>query len=141
MYTHSLTIRYGTFSGKFLKAYVVTMRPYLLFVSGITGLAGMSFIPDISLGRFALLFTACFLSYGFGQALTDCFQVDTDSISSPYRPLTQNTISRAQVLIVSVIGLIFCIFIFSMEHHVNLLFGTISGIGLATYTPFKRRWW
>ena len=125
----------------FVKAYLVTMRPYLMFVSGITGIAGMSFGTMVHASSYLLLFSASFLSYGFGQALTDCFQVDTDSISSPYRPLTKGLVSKNQILIISLTGLTYCILVFSIFNPLNLILGIISGIGLATYTPFKRRWW
>lgn len=130
-----------TLSIEFAKDYFITMRPYLLFVSGVTGICGMSFIRDISLSKSILIFLASFLSYGFGQALTDVFQTDTDSISSPYRPLTQGRITKTQVLSISILGLIFCISVFSFYNPVNLLFGLISGIGLATYTFFKKKFW
>lgn len=130
-----------TASLAFARDYFITMRPYLLFVSGVTGICGMSFIDELSLSKSALIFLASFLSYGFGQALTDCFQTDTDSISSPYRPLTQGRISKTQVLVVSVIGLFICISIFSFYNPVNLLLGILSGFGLATYTYFKRKFW
>jgi len=130
-----------TFSIEFAKDYLVTMRPYLLFVSGITGICGMSFINELSILKSILIFLASFLSYGFGQALTDCFQTDTDSISSPYRPLTQGVISTTQVLSISITGLIFCISIFSIFNSVNLLLGFLSGFGLATYTYFKKKFW
>ena len=88
---------YRTLSIDFAKDYIITMRPYLLFVSGVTGICGMSFIDELSVSKAILISLASFLSYGFGQALTDCFQTDTDSISSPYRPLTQGRISKFQV--------------------------------------------
>jgi geranylgeranylglycerol-phosphate geranylgeranyltransferase len=130
-----------TFSLEFVQAYVITMRPYLMFVSGITGLVGISFIPQVSVTDFILRFAASFLSYGFGQALTDCFQIDTDTLSSPYRPLTQGIISRLQAFVVSVVGLTFCISVFAAGNLSNLLLGAAAGTGLATYTYFKRRWW
>lgn len=111
-----------------------------MFVSGITGIAGLSFSQSSNV-QLILVFIACFLSYGFGQALTDCFQTDTDSISSPYRPLTQNVVSKKSFLVISIIGLGFCISILSFYNPKNLLLGSIAGIGLATYTFFKRRWW
>ena len=132
---------YPVISYNFIKAYIITMRPYLLFVSGITGIVGMSFIPGITLTQTILIFLASFLSYGFGQALTDCFQIDTDSLSSPYRPLTQGVISKSQVLIISIFGLIFSISIFGFYNPTNLIFGLIGGIGLYTYTYFKKKWW
>lgn len=129
------------FSIAFVKDYIITMRPYLLFVSGATGIGGMSFITELSVSKSILIFLASFLSYGFGQALTDVFQTDTDSISSPYRPLIKGMISKTQVLSISIIGLIFCVGIFSIYNPINLLFGILSGIGLATYTFFKKKFW
>ncbi len=117
------------------------MRPYLLFVSGITGIVGMSFVSDLSAIDRMFIFMASFLSYGFGQALTDCFQIDTDSISSPYRPLTKGFVSRSSFLIVSVLGLAFCVSVFTAYNSNNLILGLVAGIGLATYTYFKRKWW
>jgi len=124
-----------------VKNYVITMRPYLLFVSGITGIAGLSLSQRGDILSSAIL-TVCFLlSYGFGQALTDCFQTDTDSISSPYRPLVSGKISRKTVLIISISGLLFIgitVLYFSVA---GFILAIIASLGLATYTYFKRRWW
>ncbi|HLF13932.1 MAG TPA: UbiA family prenyltransferase, partial [Bacteroidota bacterium] len=125
----------------FFRGYLVTMRPYLLFVSGVTGIAGMSFGDTSDPARLVSIFAACFLSYGFGQALTDCFQTDTDAISSPYRPLTRGAISRNTTLAVSLAGLTGCISVLGYWEPMNILLGTLAGGGLATYTWFKRRWW
>jgi 4-hydroxybenzoate polyprenyltransferase len=133
--------QYPVLSFRFLKAYIITMRPYLMFVSGVTGIVGMSFTADIDAVKTSLIFLASFLSYGFGQALTDCFQIDTDSISSPYRPLTQGIVNRNYFLIISSLGLLFCISILTYFNPLNILLGVLSGIGLVTYTYFKRRWW
>jgi 4-hydroxybenzoate polyprenyltransferase len=138
----TLTVsHYPLFSFEFSRAYLVTMRPYLLFVSGISGLTGMALSNNNDILKLSLIFIAAFLSYGFGQALTDCFQVDTDSISSPYRPLTQGKINKTQVMSISFTGLIICVAIFSFYNSYNLLLGIISGSGLVTYTIFKRKWW
>lgn len=112
-----------------------------MFVSAITGLVGMSFISEMDITKVSLVFISCFLSYGFGQALTDCFQVDTDSLSAPYRPLTRGIVSRMQILVVSVAGLLLCTAVFAFYNPWNLLLGSAAGLGLATYTPFKRKWW
>jgi 4-hydroxybenzoate polyprenyltransferase len=133
--------QYPVLSFCFLKAYIITMRPYLMFVSGVTGIVGMSFGADINTVKAILIFLASFLSYGFGQALTDCFQIDTDSISSPYRPLTQGIVNRNYFLVISSLGLLLCISILTYFNPLNILLGTISGIGLITYTYFKRKWW
>jgi 4-hydroxybenzoate polyprenyltransferase len=133
--------QYPLISIRFWKAYIVTMRPYLMFVSGVTGIVGMSFATDIDAVKTSLIFIASFLSYGFGQALTDCFQIDTDSISSPYRPLTQGIVNKNYFLIISPLGLLFCISILTYFNPLNILLGALSGIGLITYTYFKRKWW
>jgi geranylgeranylglycerol-phosphate geranylgeranyltransferase len=133
--------QYPVFSFRFLKAYIITMRPYLMFVSGVTGIIGMSFAAEMDLVKAMLIFLASFLSYGFGQALTDCFQIDTDSISSPYRPLTQGIVNRNHFLIISGLGLFFCISILTYYNPLNLLLGGLAGFGLTTYTYFKRKWW
>jgi len=133
--------QYPVFSFRFVKAYIITMRPYLMFVSGATTIVGMSFATELSLTKAILIFLAGFLSYGFGQALTDCFQIDTDSISSPYRPLTQGIVNRNYFLVISSIGLLFCISVLAFLNPVNIGLGTLAGFGLSTYTTFKRKWW
>ena len=139
---NTLTIKtYPLLSLKFIKAYVLTMRPYLMFVSGITGVLGMSFAGEMSLLKTLIIFKVTFLSYGFGQALTDCFQIDTDSLSSPYRPLTQGIVDKNHFLFVSAIGLLYCIAVLSYYNPLNLALGVVAGFGLATYTTFKRKWW
>lgn len=132
---------YSVVSIKFWKAYLVTMRPYLLFVSGAAGLVGLAFVEKITAIRLILGFIPLFLSYGFGQALTDCFQTDTDAISSPYRPLVRGIISRKQVLIVSLTGLIAGVVILGYLNPKILIFGVLAVIGLLSYTFFKKEWW
>lgn len=125
----------------FLRAYVVTMRPYLLFVSGAAGLVGLSFLPDPTAGRVVPAFVALFLSYGFGQALTDCFQTDTDALSAPYRPLVAGVVSRRQVLVTSLAGLAVVIAVLAWLNPTILILGLLAVVGLATYTFLKRTWW
>lgn len=137
----SIVMRYHESAREFARAYVITMRPYLMFVSGITGIAGLTFAHDLPLWRVLAIGLASYLSYGFGQALTDCFQIDTDSISSPYRPLTRGIVSKQSVLAASIAGLTGCISLLSVFNPINAALGLAAGIGLAVYTPFKRRWW
>lgn len=126
---------------RFARAYIVTMRPYLLFVSGAAGLVGLSFAPVMPLGRTAVAFAALFLSYGFGQALTDCFQTDTDSLSAPYRPLVRGVITRSQVLTVSMAGLSLVVIALCALNPWILVPGAAAVVGLLTYTTLKRTWW
>lgn len=125
----------------FIRAYVITMRPYLMFISGITGITGMSFADYLPMLRVFAIAISSFLSYGFGQALTDCSQTDTDSISSPYRPLSQGQLQIKSVFITSIIGLFFCCSVFIWINRINFIFGAAGLAGLSTYTYFKRRWW
>jgi 4-hydroxybenzoate polyprenyltransferase len=121
----------------------VHMRPYLLFVSGTAGLSGMALVPGTAeLWRYLLAFFAFFTGYGFGQALTDCFQTDTDSISAPYRPLSRGIISKQNVLAISLTGLITGGILLLLLNWYNAIFVLLSIVGLATYTYFKKNhWW
>ena len=51
----------------FWKAYWITMRPYLLFVSAVAGMAGFATGPQKTIGLSVGVFVVFFLSYGFGQ--------------------------------------------------------------------------
>ncbi len=133
--------RHSVFGISFWLQYLTTMRPYLFFVSGAAGMVGLSFIERGALWRTILAFIPLFLSYGLGQALTDCFQTDTDALSSPYRPLIRKSISRKQVLAVSMIGLAAGVAILAFLNPVIMIFGSAAVLGLLTYTIFKRTWW
>ncbi len=128
---------------KFWPNYFVHMRPYLLFISGIAGLSGMALgLENAPIGiEFILAFVAFFLSYGFGQALTDCFQVDTDTLSASYRPLSKGILSIKHVKIVSIAGLILCVIFLLIPNYRNILLGVLSIIGLSTYTTVKKKYW
>lgn len=127
--------------GAFWRAYVTTMRPYLLFVSGITGIAGLSLTKGTPLPALLVLGIVFFLAYGFGQALTDCFQIDTDSLSSPYRPLVRGIVQGRDVMLVSLVGLGICAAVLVSFSVSTLLPALLTIGGLSTYTYFKRRWW
>lgn len=134
---------YPVYSSKFWRAYLIHMRPYLLFVSGAAGLAGMAISPnqEVDIIIFLLAFIPFFLGYGFGQALTDCFQIDTDSISAPYRPLVKGEVSPRMVGAVSLAGLLLISISLIYLNLWNILWGGMSIMGLATYTYFKKRFW
>ena len=134
-------LAYPIFSTGFLRSYFITMRPYLLFISGAAGWVGLAFIGNPEPLRVLLAFIPLFLSYGLGQALTDCFQTDTDAISSPYRPLVRGTIARKHVLTLSLVGLTSGALILTYLNPQILIFGTFAIVGLLTYTRFKRTWW
>jgi 4-hydroxybenzoate polyprenyltransferase len=141
MSTPSYALAAPVASVAFARHYIVTMRPYLLYVSGITGIAGMSAAPEPAIGATLSLSLACFLSYGFGQALTDCFQLDTDALSAPYRPLVRGLVRRRDVLAVSLCGLGLVATILAASNPLNAPITVAAIGGLASYTWFKRRWW
>lgn len=125
----------------FLRSYFIHMRPYLLFVSGVAGVSGIA-VSAYSLSHLSsvLCFWAFFLGYGFGQALTDCFQIDTDSISSPYRPLVRGIIRKKDVLLTSIAGLFIIGLTLIMHNLYNLPVFILSALGLLSYTYFKRNY-
>jgi 4-hydroxybenzoate polyprenyltransferase len=132
---------FGPLTIGFWSRYMITMRPYLLFISGAAGLVGMSLIEDPVPWKMVLGFIPFFLSYGLGQALTDVFQTDTDSISSKYRPMVRKEILKRDVFLVSIGGLLLGVLILGFINPYLFIPGIIAVIGLATYTSFKRRWW
>ncbi|MCU0611943.1 MAG: UbiA family prenyltransferase [Candidatus Eisenbacteria bacterium] len=135
-----MPVSFSLTASRFWSAYWITMRPYLLFVSGVAGMVGIA-ASGAGLIRSVAAFAAFLLSYGFGQALTDCFQTDTDSLSSPYRPLVRGIVSRADVLRVSLAGLALCSVLLIALNPWAIIPACMAVSGLATYTHFKRRWW
>lgn len=128
-------------SAGFWRGYLITMRPYLLFVSGATGLLGLAMAPEVSPARLWAAFSVFFLSYGVGQALTDVFQTDCDAISAPYRPLVRGEITKKQVLGVSAAAGLLITLVLAALSLWTLLLCVAAWSGLATYTWAKRRWW
>lgn len=131
------------FSGQFFKAYFIHMRPYLLFVSGAAGAMGIAMGKTVGTPEWKcwLVFAPFFLGYGFGQALTDCFQTDTDKLSAPYRPLSQEIISIKSVLIVSVCGLLGSGLVLLWQHPLSFVLSILAVVGLATYSFVKKHFW
>jgi len=125
----------------FASAYITTMRPYLMPISGLAGLAGMALAGVADMWVMITGAAAFSLSYGFGQALTDCFQQDTDRLSAPYRPLVQGRISTRPVLLVSLLGLTACMAVLAYVNLWNVALSVLAILGLLIYTPLKRHWW
>ena len=139
--TETNTFAISTF--QFWRAYFIQMRPYLLFISGIAGTSGiaLSATESTPLWKIIIAFIPFFLGYGFGQALTDCFQTDTDKLSAPYRPLSKGTISIPAVLIVSISGLTSIGILLFLLHPMCFWLSVISVFGLATYSYIKKNFW
>lgn len=135
--------QYPIDSPLFWKAYMVQMRPYLLFISGIAGIAGvaMNKLSGEPGWKLYVALITFFLGYGFGQALTDCFQTDTDKLSAPYRPLSKGIVSIRSVLIVSILGLLSSGLIFYCLHPLCFWLSLFAVFGLATYSYIKKQFW
>jgi len=128
-------------SARFWRGYWLTLRPYLFFVSGVSGLLGLALAPGLEWMAFGAAFLAFFFAYGLGQAVTDVFQTDTDALSSPYRPLVRGEIARGPVLLLSLGGLAACALVFALLDPLTLAPSVLAVLGLLTYAWFKRRWW
>lgn len=124
-----------------VRPWLVQLRPYLMFVSGVAGAAGLALGPGIRPSLLVAAGLAFFLSYGFGQLLTDCFQTDTDALSAPERPLSAGRLDRRRALAGSLVGLGACggTFVVLEPRTLPLVAAAVSG--LALYTPLKRLWW
>lgn len=129
------------FSARFARAYGVTLRPYLCFVSGATGLVGIALASSLAPMGSLVVGGVFFFAYGLGQALTDVTQLDTDAISAPYRPMVQGLVRPRDVLLVSLVGLLVSALVLVAFNPVIALFALLPILGLATYTPMKRRYW
>jgi 4-hydroxybenzoate polyprenyltransferase len=128
----------------FWQDYLVQMRPYLFFVSGVSGLTGMAIAYAATYAPASNLIAAFFpflFAYGFGQALTDCFQKDTDRLSAPYRPLSQGLLLTKDVAVVSIAGLVSCGLILVSLRFSNIYLAALSVFGLATYSFVKKNYW
>jgi len=128
----------------FWRYYLIQMRPYLLFISAAAGMAGVAAALAAKPAMpppLWLIFLPFLLAYGFGQALTDCFQTDTDRLSAPDRPLSKGLLAVRPVLVVSSLGLAGCALVLVWLNPWNLLPALLTVGGLATYTTIKRRYW
>jgi len=134
---------YPIFSRAFCRAYSIHMRPYLLFISGAAGAMGIAMgkTTDTPEWKCWLAFIPFFLGYGFGQALTDCFQTDTDKLSAPYRPLSQDIISIKSVLMVSISGLLSSGLVLLWLRPLSFALSIAAVFGLVTYSFVKKRFW
>jgi 4-hydroxybenzoate polyprenyltransferase len=137
----TLTLQLPVYSPLFWRAYFIQMRPYLLFVSGIAGASGIAMQEQVAPLEAVISFIIFFFGYGFGQALTDCFQTDTDKLSAPYRPLSAGILSTKQVLTVSIIGLMLSAVILYLLNPTSFFLSCLAVFGLATYSYIKKHVW
>jgi 4-hydroxybenzoate polyprenyltransferase len=126
---------------RFWIAYTVQIRPYLAFGAGLSALAGMAVAkavnPDFS--NQILAFITLLLSYGFGMALEDCFQMDTDKESGSGRPLSKGIIPVRSVMMASISGLLACAVVLYYLNPMSLFLSVLFFVGIYTYSFMKKR--
>ncbi len=84
-----------------LKNLWITFRPHFFFVSGAAGLSGMVLAyQDPPLWITLATFIICFFSYGLIQALCDTFDLETDRINAPFRPMVSGALPVKTVVVV-----------------------------------------
>lgn len=80
--------RYSMISKEAIFAYIKSMRPYLFFLSGMTGWLGIVFSgAQASITRVAPILAVVFLGWGVNQVINDLLGRREDRINAPHRPI------------------------------------------------------
>lgn len=104
--------------GRFVKAYIKTMRLYYAFITGITGWIGVSFyffvkhrefaagrwhedVTDLDWYRGIVVLTILFLSWGINQVYNDWLGIEEDKINAPHRPMVTGELNVKWALVTS----------------------------------------
>lgn len=93
---------------KFMAAYVVSMRLYYSFVTGIVGWIGVAYYKNIHLGGLELdafkqasILVLLFLAWGINQIFNDFLGLEEDRINAPHRPMVTGELHPGAALGVS----------------------------------------
>jgi len=122
-----------------LKNLWITFRPHFFFVSGAAGLSGMAFAYlDPPLWRTLATFIICFFSYGLIQALCDTFDLETDRINAPFRPMVSGELPVKTVVLVLSVTLLGVAVIFFLMNPILLGVQLIALVFSLTYNGMKR---
>lgn len=124
-----------------LHAFRFTLNPSLMFVSGITAVAGASQVSEIAPTTALVIAGAAFLSYGFGQALTGISNFDNGKEAGEPTDLYQTALLPALIISISLTGICFCIAAFSWYAPIAMLPGFLIILGIGIYLRIKSRWW
>ncbi|MBI2619293.1 MAG: UbiA family prenyltransferase [Ignavibacteriales bacterium] len=123
----------------FVRNVWTTFRPHFFAVSGAAGLTGMVFAyQDPPVWKTATTFLICFFSYGLIQALCDTFDLETDRINAPFRPMVTGELPVKMMWVVLgslllAVGILF--------YFINPLMLAFQGAALVlsfTYNRMKR---
>jgi geranylgeranylglycerol-phosphate geranylgeranyltransferase len=98
-------------AGRFVRAYVKSMRLYYAFITGIAGWIGVSFynfrMPDhVDPVRSGLILVKLFLSWGINQIINDYLGLPEDRINAPNRPMVTGELNPRLAMLVSSILLV-----------------------------------
>lgn len=97
----------GLTMGRFVYAYIKSMRLYYAFITGIAGWIGVSFyhfrMPEqIEYWRSGSILVMLFLSWGINQIINDYLGLPEDRINAPNRPMVTGELHPHAALAVSV---------------------------------------
>ncbi|MFC1586905.1 UbiA family prenyltransferase [Planctomycetota bacterium] len=123
-------------AGKFVKAYIKSMRLYYAFITGIAGWIGVSFYhfcmpQNMDHGRSAIILAMLFLSWGINQIINDYLGLAEDRINAPNRPMVTGELNPKGALILStvlVFGVIFASYFLNPWAIVPVIVGVLLNI-------------
>lgn len=96
--------------GRFLQAYIKSMRLYYAFVTGIAGWIGMAFYEYIAKSplrtvemapateKKAVILVLLFLSWGINQIINDYLGLAEDRVNAPHRPMVTGELNPGKAL-------------------------------------------
>ena len=95
-------------AGKFLIAYVKSMRLYYAFVTGMAGWVGVSFYQfkapeQSSSGRSILVLVLLFLIWGINQIINDYLGLAEDRINAPNRPMVTGELNPRMAMLLTIV--------------------------------------
>ncbi|OGU17252.1 MAG: ubiquinone biosynthesis protein UbiA [Ignavibacteria bacterium GWB2_35_12] len=134
----------------FIRAYIKSMRLYYSFITGISGLIGLSFYQYLAysgddktffgfnhtietptpLPKLLLILIILFLSWGINQIYNDYLGLKEDRINAPDRPMVSGELNPLAAVFVSTMLMIiaFCLTWFFLE--TEAIIPLIIGVGL-----------
>ena len=126
--------------GKFLRAYIKSMRPYTFFITGIAGLIGMLLVKSsVSILQQVIVLVLLFSSYGVNQIINDLLGLREDKWNAPLRPSISGELDKRNAIITTfiivVLGAIITFFfnpyaliIYCVGYLFSILYEYIKGI-------------
>lgn len=89
---------------KSIRLYIKSMRPYLFFITGISGWLGILFANTSSgVLKQIIVLIILFVSWGINQVINDLLGIKEDKINAPHRPIASGELSKKYVLLFSAV--------------------------------------